>query len=72
MPDRRFKEGISFRTVWLAFREPPELHGEREYHDGEAIVVNYEPILDDVIVPGFRFVGTVDGLTPVVKIEVLP
>src|SRR5262245_152816 len=71
MPDGRFKEGVSYRTVWLAFREPPYLHAEREFHDGEAIVVNYEPVLSDVVVPGFRFAGTVDGKATVVEVEVL-
>jgi hypothetical protein len=71
MPDGRFKEGVSYRTVWLAFHEPPDQQIEREYHDGEAIVVNDEPVLNGVIVPGFRFVGTVDGKTSVVEVEVL-
>ena len=71
MPDSRFNEGVSYRTVWLAFHEPPFLHMNRAYQDGEAIVVNYEPVLSNVIAPGFRFVGTVDGRTAVVEVEVL-
>jgi len=71
MPDGRFKDGVSYRTVWLAFREPPYLNVERRYHDGEAIVVNYESVLPDIVVPGFRFIGTVDGKTAVVDVEVL-
>jgi len=71
MPDARLKEGVSYRTVWFAFRVPPYLHAQRESHDGEAIIVNYEPVLSDVIVPGFSFIGTVDGQTAVVEVEVL-
>ena len=71
MPDERYATGISYRTVWLAFREPPYLFPERVTHEGEAYIVNYEPILDDVVVPGFSFIGTVDGDTAVVKIDVL-
>lgn len=71
MPDHRSTDATSYRTVWLAFREAPYLHAEMAYHDGEAIVVNYEPVLNDIIVPGFRFAGTLDGRTAVVQIEVL-
>lgn len=71
MPDSRNNKGVSYRTVWLAFHEPPYMRLDREYQDGEAIVVNYEPILSNIIVPGFRFVGTVDGQTAVVEVEVL-
>lgn len=71
MPDSRCKDGISFRTIWLAFRESPLLDPEREFYDGEALVCNFEEVLRDVLVPSFRFAGTVNGRAPVVEIELL-
>lgn len=71
MPDSRYKEGLSYRTVWLAFRESPELCAETTSHAGEAIIVNYEPMLSDILVPGFQFNGTINGRTPVVDITIL-
>lgn len=71
MPDSRYKTGVSFRTVWLAFRESPPLHPESESYDGEALVCNSEEVLREVLVPGSRFAGTVNGHTSVVEIEIL-
>jgi hypothetical protein len=71
MRDARTKDGVSYRTLWLAFREPPYLHPDRLYYDGEAVVVNHEPVLDAIIAPGFSFEATVDGRNSVAQVEVL-
>jgi hypothetical protein len=71
LPDPRLGEGISYRTFWFAFREPPYLHIDREHFDGEAICVNYEDILRDILVPGLRFQATVDAVNAVADVELL-
>jgi hypothetical protein len=71
LPDPRYEEGFSHRTFWFAFREPPYLHRDREHFDGEAICVNHEDILGDVLVPGLRFRPTVNGVLAAATVELL-
>jgi hypothetical protein len=71
-PDAQQTDGVSYRTLWFAFREPPHEHLERNCHDAEAIVVgeNDDPV-HRLLVPGYCFRPTVDGLHPVADAEVL-
>ncbi len=70
-PNAACKGGINQRTFWFAFREPPYLHRDREYHDAEAICVIDEDESREVLIPGLRYQATVDGQTPVAEVEVL-
>jgi hypothetical protein len=71
LPDPRAENGISYRTFWFAFPEPPYLHPDREYFDGEAVCVNYEDILADVLAPGIRFQATANGQDVTANVELL-
>jgi hypothetical protein len=71
VPDDGSEDGISYWTVWFAFRESPYLHLELEAHDGEAIFVVEEHAPHHVMVPGYKFQPVVDGRTPVAEVEVL-